>query len=262
MFVEAEGETEAGEASTCSWHLVAEADTGPAIPAMAAAAIIIKCLQGNPPATGARPACRELELPDFEIFFSQKDIRTGYRRGRRDGGWPVFHEVLDSAWSELPAEIRDLHDVRDTRRFQGRAKVSRGESLIAKLIGRIVGFPPAGTDVAVEVSMRKTNGREYWQRNFSGHKFSSVLSPGKGRFDKLIKEQFGPVSIVMALVVDGDRLNYVPRAWTFIGLPMPNALIPRGQMCEYVADGKFHFHVEINLPIIGHIVTYEGFLEP
>ena len=56
MFVEIEGADSAGKPVTRSWHLVAEGDDGPYIPAMAIAAIIVKVLDGRPPAPGARAA--------------------------------------------------------------------------------------------------------------------------------------------------------------------------------------------------------------
>jgi hypothetical protein len=42
---------------------------------------------------------------------------------------------------------------------------------------------------------------------------------------------------------------------------MPKWLAPAGKMLETVSNGKFNFHVEIVLPIVGHIVTYQGWLE-
>ena len=64
----------------------------------------------------------------------------------------------------------------------------------------------------------------------------------------------------MALILDDGRLCYVPRGWTCFGMPMPRILAPQGNTYEYVEDGKFHFHAEITLPLIGHIVTYQGWL--
>ena len=261
MFVEVHGEVQDGKKVTRSWHLVAERDDGPAVPAMGPAAIISNCLNGNYPRAGARPATHELELDNFEIYFRDRDIHMGERDGPVADDWPVFRKVLASAWAELPAEVRQLHDVEDLTRYAGRARVSRGRSPLARLIGRVVGFPPSGEEVAVEVTMSAANGREYWQRNFAGHKFSSIMSEGKGRYANLIREKFGPVHFAMALMLDDGRLNYVPRGWTLFGIPMPTFLAPQGKMCEFVEDDKFHFHVEIKAPIIGHIVTYQGWLQ-
>src|SRR5215468_2935946 len=56
MFVAVAGTTASGQRIERSWHLLAEGNDGPFIPAMAAEAIIRRCLQGRPPAAGARAA--------------------------------------------------------------------------------------------------------------------------------------------------------------------------------------------------------------
>ena len=261
MFVEVRGQKSNGPNVTRSWHLVAEGDDGPSIPSMASAAIIRNCLNGRTPAPGARPACNDLELADFDYFFARMNIKIGNREESSDESWPVFRTVLGDAWQELPAAIRELHDVNGIGRFRGRASVTRGRSLIAKLIGRVVGLPPDAGNIPVDVTMNGTGGREYWTRNFDGYKFSSVMTAGRGRFSYLVCEKFGPVNFAMALVLENGRLNYVPRGWTFLGMPMPRLLAPQGQTFEYVEDDRFHFHVEIDLPLIGHVVTYAGWLQ-
>jgi len=260
MFIELRGETNTGESITRSWHLVAEGNDGPMVPSMAAAAIIRKCRAGHWPAPGARPALSELELDDFAYYFRQMDIHTGERSGQGADSWPVFREVLDSAWEQLPTEIRQLHDVSGAQQYCGRAQVIRGRSALARIVGRVIGFPPSATDIPVTVTISCIDDHEQWDRDFDGHTFSSVLSVGKGRLSNLVCERFGAAKFGMALSLEDGRLNYVPRGWTFLGIPMPRWLAPQGTMCEYVEDEKFHFHVEIKMPIVGHVVTYKGFL--
>jgi len=260
MFVEVRGVTNSGRGVSRSWHLIAEGDDGPSIPSLAAAAIIRNCLAGRVPVAGARPAVGELEPGDFKFFFDQMDIHIGTRDEPVPDHWPVFRTVLGNAWEKLPPAIRALHDIEESARFSGRATVSRGSSLLAGLIGSVAGFPPAAEDVPVEVTMTATAGREHWSRDFDGHKFSSVMTAGSGRFSHLVCEKFGPVSFAMALVTEDGRLNYVQRGWTFLGIPMPRFLGPQGDTCETVRDGRFQFQVEIKLPLVGHLVTYEGWL--
>ena len=190
------------------------------------------------------------------------NIHTGERNDSARDDESVFQRVLDTAWTELPEQIREIHDVRNSLEFSGRASVSRGDSLISKLIARVVGFPPAGQDIPVRVTMKNINGREHWSRDFDGHKFSSVLYSGEGRFEHLVCEKFGPVNFAIALVLENGRLNYVQRGWTFLGVPMPRFLGPQGETYEQVVDGKFRFRVEVRLPIGGHLMTYDGWLQP
>jgi len=261
MFVEFRGEDSRGKIVCRSWHLVAEGGDGPSIPSMASAGIIRNYLNGMTPTPGARAAFEEHELEDFEYFFAQMNIHVGERNDSARDDEPVFQRILGNAWTELPEQIREIHDVRNSLEFSGRASVSRGKSLISKLIARVVGFPPAGQDIPVRVTMKNISGREHWSRDFDGHKFSSVLYSGDGQFEHLVCEKFGPVSFAIALVLENGRLNYVQRGWTFLGIPMPRFLGPQGETYEQVVDGKFRFRVEVKLPIGGHLMTYDGWLE-
>jgi hypothetical protein len=62
-----------------TWHLLAEGDDGPMIPAMAVEAVIRALLEGRAPPHGARAAARDLELADYEPLFARRRIYTGIR---------------------------------------------------------------------------------------------------------------------------------------------------------------------------------------
>lgn len=79
MYVTVDGTRPDGTPVRREWGMIAEGDDGPSIPAMAAAAIIRKCLHGRRPDPGARTALRELEYADFEPLFGRKKIVTGIR---------------------------------------------------------------------------------------------------------------------------------------------------------------------------------------
>ena len=79
MFVAVTGRTAAGAIAQRSWHLVAEGEDGPMIPAMAVEAIIRALLEGRAPRPGARAAMRDLELADYERMFARWRIHTGTR---------------------------------------------------------------------------------------------------------------------------------------------------------------------------------------
>ena len=134
--------------------------------------------------------------------------------------------------------------------------------MLARLIAAIIGFPPAGSDVPLEVSFRLRERREYWQRKFAGQSFSSTQEAGRGRFEHLLCERFGLCVFGMALVIDGERMRLVLRRWSFLGVPLPVSWAPFGDCYEHVENGRFCFHVEISHPLTGPIVNYRGWLVP
>lgn len=79
MFVEVVGRDADRRPLKRTWHMVAEGDDGPLIPAMAVEGIVHRMLRGQPPEPGARAALRELELDDYERLFSQREIFSAVR---------------------------------------------------------------------------------------------------------------------------------------------------------------------------------------
>ncbi|WP_426124982.1 DUF4166 domain-containing protein [Pararhizobium sp. PWRC1-1] len=263
MFVAVTGLAEDGRPVAKSWHLVAEGDDGPFIPAMAAEAIIRNWLNGRQPEPGARPAAGELVLADFEPLFARFAIRTGIRDdGPSQETIPLYRRMLGSAWAHLPPAVAAIHDSTVSRTVEGRANVERGTGLLARLTAAIIGFPPDNPDIPVHVRFEYDGGRETWIRTFGTKSFRSVQSVATGRDACLLAEDFGPFRVLIALVPDQGRLQLVIRGWRIFGLPLPLFLAPSGETYEEEQDGIFRFHVEITSPLTGLIVRYTGWLRP
>jgi Domain of unknown function (DUF4166)/Saccharopine dehydrogenase NADP binding domain len=263
MFVAVTGATLSGQKIERSWHLLAEGNDGPFIPAMTAEAIIRRCLQGRPPAAGARPAVADLELADYEPLFARHAVFHGFRETIPEGRtMPLYRRILGDAWSLLPPPIQRMHDLQDRLVAEGRAAVDRGRNPLGRLIATLVGFPKPGRDLPVQVAFERRGEVEAWRRTFAGRSFTSVHSAGSRRSEHLIVERFGPFAFGMAAVLADGGLRLVLRRWSFLGLPLPLRLAPGGEAYEFAADGRFHFHVELGHPLTGLIVRYRGWLAP
>jgi Domain of unknown function (DUF4166)/Saccharopine dehydrogenase NADP binding domain len=239
-----------------AWHLVAEGDSGPLIPSMAAAALV-RCIQaGHPPEPGARTAARDVALEDYEAFFHEHGLHAGVW-DRLASKAPLYRHLLGAAWDELPAEIAALHRAPIA---SGRASVDRGRGVLARMIATVVGFPPATDDTRVTVRFDEADGVETWTRTFGDRSFSSRQCAGTGRSAGLLCERFGPLTFAMALVLKSGRLSLMMRRGSAFGVPIPLWLCPAIEAYEHVEDGKFHFHVEIRHRLTGLIVRYRGWL--
>src|SRR5262245_41103837 len=109
MFVSAQGTGPQGRRIERAWHMIAEGDDGPFIPSMATAAIIRHCVAGRPPAAGARPATRDLELSDYETLFARRRIYTGVRNSVPAAA-PLYRRILGDVFDTMPAPWRAMHD--------------------------------------------------------------------------------------------------------------------------------------------------------
>lgn len=261
MFVEVSGRARAGVPVTRSWHLLAEGDDGPLIPALAQEAMVRRLLAGERPDPGARAATRELELADYVPLFDRLAITTGVRAAP-DPADPLYRRILGPAFDDLPAPIRRMHQVRERLVAAGRATVERGQNPLARRIASLFGFPKPAGDVPVRVSFTVRDGVERWERDFGGQRLVSHQLAGTGPCAQLMTERFGRLVFGLALVVEPARLCLIPRRWTAFGIPMPRFLMPDGDSSETVEDGRFRFHVEIRLPLLGLMVRYRGWLEP
>nr|WP_325250053.1 DUF4166 domain-containing protein [Amylibacter sp.] len=260
MFVQARG-LRNGQEVAQSWHLLAEGDDGPYIPSMAIEAIIRKSLTGVRPETGARPATRALDLSDYNALFKTRTIYAGMR-DQQAKTTPLYHQILGPAFETLPAPVKALHDSNKTRRWTGQAEVRRGRNWIAKAIAALIGFPKACAEIPVTVTLSPQAGGELWVRDFGGKVFSSTQHKGSGKNDYLLVETFGIIAVALALVIDENRLFLIPRRWSCLGIPLPRALLPKGQSFETTRNGHFCFDVDIAAPLIGRIVAYRGELRP
>ena len=239
MFVEVDGVAASGARLKRTWHLLAEGDDGPLIPAMAVEAIVRNVLQGRPPQPGARAAVRELELDAYERLFAGRTIYTGMRHDDTSDALPLYGRILGDAWRELPAKIRDMHDIRDRAAAEGRARVERGRGILARLACAIIGFPRSNPDTSIGVQFDETNGVETWTRSFGSDRFSSRQFAGRGRSERLLCERFGALTFAMALVVSDERLSLVLRRWSIFGLPLPMWLCPRSEILRKRRAGTF-----------------------
>ncbi len=175
---------------------------------------------------------------------------------------PLFQTLLGDAWSQLPPPIRRLHTVDTTATYSGKCTVQRGRHPLAWLMATVIGFPKAQQAQPMELTLCREGDGERWWRRTPGSAFSSRQRPGRGRSTGLLREQFGPLAVDMALIVNQGQLHYSLRRWSVFGLPMPLWLGPT-VIAHESADGEvFCFDVEVRHRFVGVVVHYSGRLCP
>ncbi|MEM7241833.1 MAG: DUF4166 domain-containing protein [Pseudomonadota bacterium] len=248
-----------GKGRRIEWHLLAETTDGPYIPSLPIAALIKKRMKGQRFAAGARIPKTELSLKDILDCAGDRAIFAGFREPIEGS---LFERHLGKAMIKAPQIVQNFHKLSAPQRYVGEAKITRGTHPIARLIARLMGFPDAGENVPAAVTISRDADQERWTREFAGKEFQSVLTQGKGKDQYLMRERFGPITISLAIVVEGDRIYFNPRRWDLLGIPMPKFLLPDGGSYETERDRLYHFDVKMTFPIIGLIVAYRGWLKP
>jgi hypothetical protein len=251
MAVEVRGTVE-GAHVLRRWSLVAERNQGPMIPCVMVPLLARRLAAGSID-PGARSAGGMLTLGEIVGMLPTDDFSTDVR-DRIEA--PVYADVLGPDWDRLSPAVRSLHDITGSAVAGGHADVVRSRSPLARLVARIMGFPPAGRDVPVRVAFEVVDGRETWTRTFGDASFSSVLSKAGGE----IEERFGPMRFRFRLTVEDGGIAMIPAGWSFLHVPMPAFLMPNGVARETDEDSAFRFDVPITMPFIGPVVHYRGIL--
>ncbi|MEZ2223294.1 DUF4166 domain-containing protein [Rhizobium sp. RCC_161_2] len=258
MRVEVGGLSADGTGVKARWTLIAGHGDGPEVPTIPAY-LLTRMILGGRIEPGARACVGEIAMEDIETVTAELGINT---HSVQEVEQSLFERVLGENFAALPSAIRRVHDSRISKRLEGRATVTRGDGIVAKLIGMAFGFPGSGDDIPTTVTIERRGDKETWTRQFGSAAFRSYLSPAPGNRPGGVTERFGLLSFDIDL---GERLGrlYYPVVKGRIGpIPLPRFLTPRSDTVEQLGleDGRFHFSVNIDLPFFGHLVSYSGWL--
>jgi hypothetical protein len=173
----------------------------------------------------------------------------------------LFPDLLgDEAWRRLPDVVQAMHGSTPQLHANGLADVAGAGHLPARLLRRLLGLPPPGPQQALALTIERQGTREIWTRRFTKRRMQSTLD--RRHDSPLLYERLGPVTLGFALRRDGDAIDWQLRSLHVFGLPMPRAL--RGDVLSSsgVRDGRYHFNVDVRLPLLGQLIAYQGWLEP
>ena len=172
-------------------------------------------------------------------------------------GAPLFRRILGARFDELPPPIRRLHAAPSGGTFSGRCDISAGASWPAKLLVRVAGLPGSAGDVPVDVGILHDAARETWTRRFDGTRMQSTLSERDGR----LVEAIGPMQLGFDLEVAEGAIVWKAVHARALGVPLPLSWFRKVGAREAVQDGRYTFDVWVELPVVGLLIRYRGWLE-
>jgi hypothetical protein len=170
----------------------------------------------------------------------------------------LYRRLLGARFDGLPARVRALHDLRGTMTWQGRADVERGRALLSRIVAALAALPSRGADQALLVTFTTCASREIWSRRFGRSHFRSVQYERRGH----LNERVGPTTFVFTPIASAQGLALRLDGFRVFGVPLPQLLHPRVRTFEHDHAGRYHFEVEVTLPVVGLLVRYAGWLEP
>ncbi len=178
--------------------------------------------------------------------------------------YSIFERSLGKeTFQKMPPALQVFHSTKSSSVWIGTGVVRTG-SWPAKLIAKVFGFPSAGDNIPITVTVdHELNDLEEWQerwtRTFANASFSSVL---KLTNDNQLTESFPPFTFNLGVHADEKQLNMPVVGWRIGFLTLPNFLAPVSDAKEFQDEqGRFRFDVKLSHPIIGLIAHYQGWLE-
>ena len=176
----------------------------------------------------------------------------------------IFERSLgDETFSKMPAALQFFHSAKASTVWVGTGRVRTG-SWPAKIIAKVFGFPSAGDNIPITVTVdheldNSEEWQERWTRTFADASFSSVLKLTK---DNKLTESFPPFTFELGVHADEQHLNMPVVGWRIGFLTLPTFLAPISDAKEYQDEqGRFRFDVKLSHPIIGLIAHYQGWLK-
>lgn len=168
----------------------------------------------------------------------------------------LYAQVMGEDFDRLDPEVRRLHCLRGHFVMEGHCAIEGPTSRIARWFARIVRLPTERTDARFSFEIDANEHREIWIRHFPGRTMRSTIRVRHG----VLVERLGPTTFRFGLRVNDGALEMQLRRFSVFGIPCPRRLAPRIQARETGRDGRFHFDVAADLPLLGRVTRYTGHL--
>jgi Domain of unknown function (DUF4166) len=172
----------------------------------------------------------------------------------------LYPALLGGAWAGLPQVVRRLHQ---EGRARGQVTIERGRHWPARLLAQILGFPPAGDNVATLLAVERRGAEQVWSRCFGGH---TMISRQRLRPEGLVAERFGSLECVFRLRPTDAGIDYelagVALNVAGLRLPVPRLLAPRGAATTWAEGDAMGLDISISAPLVGRILRYHGLVRP
>lgn len=170
----------------------------------------------------------------------------------------LFQIMLRNGYSQLPEVVRNFHEAR-LGHFDGEVEVSGGAGWGATFLRKLAGLPDPMPRAPAVVKVLRTEVQERLLRQFGPSQFASRLS--RVNKQNLLREEFGLFTFYFTLSAGQQRIHWRCVSWSLAGIPMPDSLAPDVDAWEGADEqGRYLFHVAIDMPMVGRLLAYEGWL--
>jgi hypothetical protein len=171
----------------------------------------------------------------------------------------LFPALLGKHWQQLATPVQLMHGDTPYVLARGVADVEGAGNLAVRWLRQILGLPKPGLQQSLEVTIERHGTREIWTRRFAGKTMRSVLEQVANM--PLLSERLGPITLRFELLPEGMAIQWQLRSARLLGLPLPLSLFGDVLSHSGANDGRYTFHIDARLPLLGRLIAYRGWLE-
>lgn len=172
----------------------------------------------------------------------------------------LFPALIGTAdWLQLAPAVQRMHDDMPSLRAKGVAKVEGVKHWPARMLRGLLGLPEPGESQPLALTIERHGPREIWTRHFEHGRMRSTLERTADGAN--LREQLGPMALYFTLHRDGEAIDWQLRQGRFLGLPVPRALLGKVLSRSTAEQGRYVFHIDTRLPLLGQLIAYRGWLE-
>ena len=168
----------------------------------------------------------------------------------------MYERTMGESFDRLAPELQQFHRLAGKHTMHGRVEVHAPKSALAKLLALFLGTPRTATEGPIKFELDAQPAVETWTRYFPSKTMTSRLQ----LIDGQLVEKLGAARLVFKLSESDGRLNMHLYRLHFIGVPCPTWLMPRVVAEETGGGGRLHFCVRADVPWVGLVASYRGYL--
>ena len=172
----------------------------------------------------------------------------------------IYRGLLGPDWLTLCESVTRAHFPGVAVRGSGVFRITHGKALFSRITARLLRLPLEGDDVPTTLAITPQADGELWERTFGTGRLRTRQYDCAG----ILAERFGLLELRFRLRAEEGGLTYVQAGAYLrmgpISMRMPNRLAPRVRAREEASGDQTHILVEVDLPMIGRLISYEGCL--
>ena len=168
----------------------------------------------------------------------------------------MYETAMGERFGRLASSVQDFHRLAGKHVLHGQVEIHAPQSMAAKFLARLLGTPLVSNRGPIKFELDARLLEETWTRYFPAKVMTSHLQ----LLDGQLVEKLGAARLTFALHEREGQLTMQLCRLQFLGIACPQWLMPIVTAEETGVDDRFNFHVRAEVPWVGVVASYRGYL--